>query len=210
MSDLTAIDILMGPDDATLARAREVNTRLRQSIPDGFALDDTHVPHITVLQRYVRTADLDEVLGSVEDTVGVADTAGLTLRVVAIRHVEWGGQGGAVFQLKPSPPVLVFQARLLTAVSPYVESGGTPAAFVTDGDGAGINQTTLDWVEHYVPNQIGTQYIAHLTLGFATLDDLKMIEAAPFEPFAVRPTSVAVYHLGNNGTARTQLRAWTL
>ncbi|MFI7166804.1 2'-5' RNA ligase family protein [Rhodococcus erythropolis] len=210
MSDCTAIDILFNPDDATLARAREVNARLRQSIPDGFALDDTHVPHITVLQRYVRTADLDEVLGSVENTVRAADTAELTLHAIAIRHVDWGGRGGTVFQLTPNPPVLDFQARLLTAVTPYAESSGTPSAFVTDEDGAGINQTTLDWVEHYVPNQIDTQYIAHLTLGFAPLDDLEVIEAAPFEPFEVSPTSVAVYHLGNNGTARTQLRAWTL
>jgi hypothetical protein len=30
------------------------------------------------------------------------------------------------------------------------------------------------------------------------------------EPFDVHPTSLAVYHLGNNGTARTLLKAWSL
>jgi hypothetical protein len=34
-----------------------------------------------------------------------------------------------------------------------------------------------------------------------------VIEAEPFEAFAVRPARVAVYHLGNNGTARELLKA---
>ena len=32
MSDLTAIDILINPDENTLERARAVNARLRQSV----------------------------------------------------------------------------------------------------------------------------------------------------------------------------------
>ena len=51
MSDLTAIDILVNPDENTLERARAVNARLRQSVPRGFELDATHLPHITILQR---------------------------------------------------------------------------------------------------------------------------------------------------------------
>ena len=58
-----------------------------------------------------------------------------------------------------------------------------------------------------MPAQIGPgKYIAHITVGFATLDDLKDIEAEPFEEFYVQPASVAVYHLGNIGAARTLLR----
>ena len=59
-------------------------------------------------------------------------------------------------------------------------------------------------------NQIGAKYIAHITVGFGTLDDLKAIEAEPFDAFPVHPASVAVYHLGNSGAARTQLKAWQL
>ena len=62
----------------------------------------------------------------------------------------------------------------------------------------------------HVPNQIGAKYIAHITLGFATLEDLKGIEAEPFDAFPVHPTAIAVYHLGNNGTARIELTLWQL
>jgi hypothetical protein len=68
----------------------------------------------------------------------------------------------------------------------------------------------MDWVQNYVPNQIGSGYIAHITVGFGTLDDLEVIEAEPFDTFSVRPASVSVSHLGNSGAARTQLKAWPL
>jgi hypothetical protein len=75
--------------------------------------------------------------------------------------------------------------------------------------GEEISSTIIDWVEAYVPDQIGKgKYFPHLTVGVATFDDLKVIEAEPFDAFAVHPASVAVYHLGNNGTARKLLKAW--
>jgi hypothetical protein len=72
-----------------------------------------------------------------------------------------------------------------------------------------INQTTLNYVEQYVPSHSGSNYIAHVTLGFATLDDLKTIETEPFDEFDIHPANIAVFHLGNNGTARKELKSFT-
>ena len=101
MTDLTAIDILVNPDDVTLERARRANARMRGSVPSGFSLDATHQPHVTTLQRYVRSADLDEVYAAVEATIGATDVAALTYRAVAIGHADWGvpGQGLAAIVL---------------------------------------------------------------------------------------------------------------
>jgi hypothetical protein len=52
-----------------------------------------------------------------------------------------------------------------------------------------------------------SKYIAHITVGSATLDDLKVIEAKPFASFAVQPAGVAVYQLGNSGAARAMLKS---
>jgi hypothetical protein len=212
VSDLTAIDILVNPDDATIEHARSWNERMRQSVPDGFALDATHQPHITTLQRYVRTAELDQVFGVIEKTLAATDTATLSYQAVAVGHADWGvpGQGLSVLVVQPSAEVLDFQAALLAAVTPFTESGGTADAFVRD-PGEEISQSTRDWVEGYVPAQIGAgHYIAHITVGFATLDDLKTIEAEPFGAFTVHPASVAVYQLGNSGAARKLLKSWPI
>jgi hypothetical protein len=89
MTDLTAIDILVNPDDATIRHAQRCNERMRESVPSGFALDATHQPHITTLQRFVRTADLDDVYAAVERTLAATDVAALSYDAVALRHGDW-------------------------------------------------------------------------------------------------------------------------
>ena len=135
----------------------------------------------------------------------------LTFRAVAIKHADWGipGQGLAGYFLKPSPEVIDFQTKLIATVNPFVEPGGTAAAYVTDANDPEIDHTTLNFVEQYVPNHSGSNYIAHLTLGFATLDDLKIIETEPFNEFDIDPSNAAVFHLGKNGTARKELKSFT-
>ena len=211
MTDLTAIDSLIDPDPAALARAREVNARLLESMP-GWVLDETHMPHITTLQRYVRTADLGKVYDAVAATIAATDLAALSYTAERITHADWGfpGYGPTVLLVDVDEHVLAFQAALSAAIAPYVEAGGTAAAFVADA-GEVISPTIIDWVEAYVPNQIGEgRYTPHITVGVAKFDDLEVIEGEPFEAFRVHPASVSVYHLGNNGTARALLKTWPI
>jgi len=103
----------------------------------------------------------------------------------------------------------------VAAVAPFTGSGGTDAAFVTD-PGQRISQTTKDWVETYVPDQTAANYTAHLTVGLDTVEHLKTLHVEPFDAFDafdafdVHPDGLAVYQLGNNGTARTLLSSWPL
>ena len=212
MTDLTAVDIMIQPDAAAIERARAVNARMPLSIPAGITLDDTHLPHITMLQRYLITANLDQAYAAIENILAATDVAALSYHVPGITYSEhWGppGQAAAVLGVQPNQQVLDLQAELLAAVAPFTGSGGTDAAFVTD-PGQQISATTKDWVETYQPNQVGANYTAHLTVGLATVADLKAMQAEPFDEFDVRPVGLAVYQLGNNGTARAGLKAWPL
>ena len=58
-SPVTAIDILLEPDATMLKHSETNNARLLAAFPKGFALDAAHRPHITIIQRFVRTADLE-------------------------------------------------------------------------------------------------------------------------------------------------------
>src|SRR6266702_4162705 len=58
---VTAIDVALEPDATMIQRAQGDNARLLKAFPKGFALDATHNPHVTMLQQFVRTADLDKV-----------------------------------------------------------------------------------------------------------------------------------------------------
>jgi hypothetical protein len=63
---VTAIDVLLEPDAIMVRHAQANNARLLNIYPKGFALDKAHRPHITLLQRFVRTADLNHVYAAAE------------------------------------------------------------------------------------------------------------------------------------------------
>ena len=60
-NSVTAIDIALEPDATMVQQAKDANALLLKSFPKGFALDATHHPHISLLQQFVRTDDLDKV-----------------------------------------------------------------------------------------------------------------------------------------------------
>ena len=214
MGELTAIDILIHPDDSMLARATSVNERMRQSVPppQGFALDEHHQPHITVLQRYVNSVDLDAVYDAIGAVLGSVELSTLAFTAVAIRHMEVGtpGVGLSGIIVKPGPEVLDFQSRLIDALTPFTGSDGTADAYVRTDAEPEINSATIDYIEHYVPEHSGENYMAHVTVGLATLDDLSTIEGESFEPLTFLPAGVSVYQLGNNGTAAKRLNNWAV
>ncbi|MBS1675835.1 MAG: hypothetical protein JST08_00475 [Actinobacteria bacterium] len=213
MSDLTAVDILMLPDETMLGRAGALNEEMRKSVPDGFALDAHHTPHITLLQRYVRSADLDRVFEAVGGVLGGADPDALELRGVKVAHMEIAAQPGrglAGLVVQPSQGVLDLQGSLIAAVEPFVESGGTAAAYVTTAEEPEINEDTINYVEGYVPGHSGKNYIAHVTVGYAELDFLAELEGKPFDAFPFHVAGLAIFQLGNNGTAQRELKKWDL
>jgi len=128
MIDLTAIDILIEPDAIALERAAAENRRLRAQTPEGFSLDAGHRPHITVLQRYVRTAELHAMLATVEQVIRSHDLGEASFRATAIRNMPVAampGIGLAAIVVTPSPGVLKLQQLLIEAISPFTAPGGT-------------------------------------------------------------------------------------
>jgi len=90
---VTAIDIALEPDAAIVQRAEAANARLRKVFPQGYALDATHRPHITMLQRYVHTAELDRLYTAAGDVLAGERPAGWKLRAFKYAYVVWDGGG---------------------------------------------------------------------------------------------------------------------
>lgn len=209
---LTAVDVLLDPDASMLARAAALNARMLTSVasPPGFALDTDHHPHVTVLQRYVRTAELEQVYDAIRTVQASVDLETLTLTAQALTHVELRpllGIGAIV--VAPGSEVLDFQRRLIDALRPFTEGGGTADAFVRTEAEPDINDETIRFIEEYVPQHSGENYVAHVTVGVATLGDLASFEAEPFEPLTFTADAVSIYQLGENGAAARRLRTWT-
>ncbi len=50
---VTAIDIALEPDAKMMQHARDANARLLKDFLNGFTVDETCHPHISILQRFV-------------------------------------------------------------------------------------------------------------------------------------------------------------
>ena len=76
-----------------LKHAEANNARLLEVFPKGFALDAAHRPHITLIQRFVRTADLDKVYAAVGKVFAGANVNGMKLEAFKYYYLPtrtWG------------------------------------------------------------------------------------------------------------------------
>jgi 2'-5' RNA ligase len=208
-SSVTAIDIALEPDATMMQHANAINARLRQSFPKGYALDATHRPHVTMLQRYVRTADLNTVYAAVAKIIAAKNPATWKLHAFRIAHAVWSGLALTVIVVKPTTELLALQQQLIDAVAPYTVRSGTAAAFDTTPAEPDINSSTLEYVEAFVPASTGKNYEPHVTVGVASVTFVKTLEAKPFDSFTFSPVAASAYQLGNFGTARKELKTWT-
>jgi 2'-5' RNA ligase superfamily len=204
---VTAIDIALEPDATMIQYAEAANARLLKVFPKGFSLDATHRPHISMLQRYVRTADLDKVYAAAGKVLADEKVTSWKLKAFKYYYIPWKdiGLGGIV--VEPTDDLLRLQQELIDAVAPFTEKTGTAAAFVTTAQDPEINQPTIDYVAAFVPEATGKKFNPHVTIGVAPQDYLKEMLAELFDVFTFSPASASVYQLGNFGTARKELKA---
>ncbi|TMH30017.1 MAG: hypothetical protein E6H66_19020, partial [Betaproteobacteria bacterium] len=154
---VTAIDILLEPDATMLQHAQVVNDRLLQVFPKGFALDATHRPHITFVQRFVLTENLDKVYGAVGKVFASANVTGLKLEAFKLYYIPNKDIGLSGIVIKPTPELIKLEMQVIDAVTPFAVKAGTSAAFVT-GDVPEVLPALITYVSDFVPKSSGEHF----------------------------------------------------
>ena len=204
-SSVTAIDIALEPDATMLQKARAANARLLAAYPSGFALDETHHPHVTMLQQFVRTADLDKVYAAVNGVLAKEKTNLWKLDAFKYYFIPSPPIGLAGIVVKPTPDLHRLQDNIIKAVAPFTAKSGTEAAFMSTEDGRDIQKFLLEYVAKFVKIAAGPKFNPHVTIGVGTEVYLKAMLAEPFQSFTFSPMGASVYQLGSFGTARKKL-----
>jgi hypothetical protein len=207
---VTAIDILLEPDATMLGHAGANNARLLGVYPKGFALDAAHRPHVTIIQRFVRTQDLDEVYAAAEAVLADADLTGMKLEAIKYYYAPAGDTGVAGIVARPTPELLKLQADIIAAVAPFTVETGTIDAFTSGHDDPAMDAALIGYVSTFVPENTGEHYSPHVSTGVAPRAYLDGMLAEPFKPFTFSPAGASVYQLGPFGTAAKLLKAWNL
>jgi hypothetical protein len=205
---VTAIDILLEPDATMLRHAQTNNTRLLKAFPKGFALDEAHRPHITLIQRFVRTEDLTKVYEAAGKVFAGANVQAMKLTAFKYFYAPSGDVGVAGIVARPTPELLTLQQDVIAAVAPFTVETGPIGAFTTSHDDPATDALLISYVATFVPQQTGEHFHPHVSTGVAPKDYLDTMLAEPFEPFTFSPAGAAVYQLGPFGTAAKKLKAW--
>jgi hypothetical protein len=155
---ITAIDILLEPDANMLKHAAADNDRLLAAYPKGFALDAAHRPHITLIQRFVRTADLGRVYDAAGKVFADANIRGMKLQAFKYYYVATGPVGVAGICAKPTPEIINLQADIIAAVQPFTVETGPIGAFTAAHDDPATDAAIIQYVSTFVPRMSGGNF----------------------------------------------------
>jgi hypothetical protein len=210
--DVTAIDILLDPDATMIQHAQAANAQLLKSYPKGFTLGGVHAPHISMLQRFVKTMDLPKVYAAADRVIAKANPTSFKLTAFKYAYIGNAKIGNETFGvgnilIKPTPGLLRLQQELADAIKPFEAPTGTSAAFVTTPQAPHISEDLIHYVSVFVPDHSGDHYVPHVSIGVGTTDFLKTFSSAPFDDFTFSPAAASVYHLGEYGTAMKKLHS---
>jgi len=208
---VTAIDILLEPDATMLRHAEANNARLLKAYSKGFALDAAHRPHITMLQAFVRTVDLEKLYTAEEKVFVTAKVNAMKLDAFELYYIPaGGGLGVAGICARPTPELLKLQADIIAAAKPFVTETGPIGAFTAGHDDPTIDAAIIQYVSTFAQKAAGEHFNPHVSTGTAPTAYLDQMIAKPFESFTFSPAGAAVYQLGPFGTAAKKLNEWGL
>ena len=193
MPKLTAIDVAILPPADVSQRAIALSASLPASEGQGLRLDATHLPHVTLMQLFVRAEEIDVAMQQIDDVV--REHGPLRLRVSGgghSRHTVW-------LTVDRTPALDALHERLMEALRGVERQGGTSAAFA----GGDARPGDVIWVTTYRAKASFGSFTPHITLGHAK-------QPPRVEPFEFDATTVAACQLGRFCTCRRVLREWTL
>jgi hypothetical protein len=209
-SPVTAIDIALEPDGTMVEHAKAANARLLKSFPKGFALDATHHPHVTMLQQFVRTDDLDKVYAAANAVLAKEKPRAWMLKAFKYYYIPDPPFGLAGIVVEPTEDLHRLQDALIKAVEPYTVKTGSLASFFSEEDGRDIQKSLIEYVTNFVTIAAGDKFNPHVTIGVGTEAYLNQMLAEPFPAFTFSVAGASVYQLGTFGTARKELKALPL
>lgn len=208
---LIAINVLLLPEAAAMHEARALNARLRESSPDSFALDASHMPHVSLLHLVVRRRDVEPLAAALRSSLMPRALREIELRIKGFSFGPWSGGAMLSLEVASSQALSALQAAVLQAASPFDQSASGPmsaAMFDTSGTSlqdSTVSAATLDYVRTFSMHRTGSNFWPHITLGLTTEETARGITAGPIPTGNFKADSLAIFQLGNNGAARREI-----
>ncbi len=173
-SDIVAIDVLLDPDKNMLDSAKAYNKMMRKNYsgPGSFSLDDSYVPHLTVMQCHVKRADHQSIYSAVSKVIKEEQPTKGNQTARSFYYLPMGGLGLAGITTDTTTQLMRFQSKLIEVMKPFIVVG-TDATFVQNENGKPITAGTSEYVNGFISGYSGVNYNPHVTIGLANLPQFK-------------------------------------
>ncbi len=204
-NDVIAIGVVLVPSEKMNEQAVYLNKLIVQNNPESYRLDENSIPHITLLQAFVLQKDLPKIEKSLQGLF--KQVAGEKLNAYRMFYYPEREKSYASVQIERSPSLLKLHEEVIERISPFLVKSGSSDAFVPGADGSSVDEFTLNYVPRFVEEHSFENFDPHISLGVAHSAYLDTLSMKVFGPIAFQPASLAIYQLGNSGTAQKQL--WT-
>jgi hypothetical protein len=203
-----AIDVLLLPDATMVEHAKEANALLRTNYSKGYTLGGDQTAHITLVHRYVQEKDLPKIEAAVAKVSAEASPLDWELTASGYRYGIWSKLAITNISIDRTPNLDRYQEAIAEAVEPFAVKKGSAEAFSTSKELPKIEHEIIDYVENFVPKSTGENYSPHVTIGVAHEDFVLAEKEKEYDSFRFKVAGVAIYQLGNFGTAQKKLWQW--
>ncbi|MEO8774039.1 MAG: hypothetical protein ABI371_06895 [Gelidibacter sp.] len=184
-------------------QAIQLNRSLLKDNPNNFTLDENHIPHITLLQCYLLESDLPKVEQLLDGLYQTIENG-----ILWTDHLQYHKdktESFASIGIKKSKGLIALHKRTIAFLEPYILPNGSQEAYVQNADGSPIDDFTLAYVPKFVSHYSYENFNPHISLGVAKVSLLDSLAEHDFRAMKFHATDIAVFQLGNYGTARKLL-----
>lgn len=202
-SETIAIDVLLTLPDKMYAQAIHLNQLMLDDSPESMELDENHIPHITLLQCYVDKNDLPEIGAALEGLFASIKKEPLSANEFV--YSRDSDKNFAMIRIEKTDALLNIHQKTIEILKPFMVEKGSSEAFVQNPDGSSINEFTLSYVPRFVESYSYENFDPHISLGVAKTEFLDLLSTSVFQPTVFKPSNLAIYWLGDSGTAQKLL-----
>lgn len=200
---IIAIDVLLIPSQEMYSQALALNSEINQNNPETIKLDENQVPHITLLQCFIKEEDLPKINKALD---GLFETiAQNSLKAESFFYYEEKEESFAMIRIEKSAHLMEIHKKTIDLVKPYIVKNGSEKSFAQNPDGSPISKSTVTYVPDFVNKYSYENFDPHISLGVAQKTLLDSLAQHVFKPIHFKATSVSVYQLGDHGTAQKLL-----
>ena len=197
MENLIAIDVALLLPKEVNDWANRINHEMWEQYHFGYKFDNTHLPHISLVQVFINKKDLTKVNDTIKGSL-----QGYKPLALKVERVDYDPNYTA-FAIGRTPELQSLHENLMTELQPYFKAGGTAEAFYQEAGGQGISGKSLEWTKDFAHKSSFEKYHPHVSLCIGW--------GRKFEgtvDFVVG--RVANCHLGDFNSCRQILSEWRL